>query len=74
MCSKGSCAFSLLLLDPGKLQTKPAFAFPGRFLMATQLLAFPGSRESMGPKGCIQGVVLRTDVLHALEEMVLNSQ
>lgn len=74
VCSKGSHAYSLLLLEPGKLQTNFDFAFSGRFLIATQLLAFPSSGESIGPKVCIQGIVLRTDVLHALEEMVLNSQ
>lgn len=74
VCNKDLCTCPLLLLEPGKLQTDLGFAFSGRFLKENQPPTYPGSGEAQGPGNCIQGCVLKLDVLHALHGVVLNFQ
>lgn len=74
VCDKGSCTRPLLLLEPGKLQTDLGFAFLGSFLMEIQPPTYPGNGEAQEPVNCIQGFVLKPDVLHALQGVMLHSQ
>lgn len=74
VCNKDLGTCPLLLLEPGKLQTNLGFAFSGRFLKENQPPTYPGSGEAQGPGNCIQGCVLKLDVLHALHGVVLNFQ
>lgn len=74
VCNKDLCTCPLLLLEPDKLQTDLGFAFSGRFLKENQPPTYPGSGEAQGPGNCIQGCVLKLDVLHALHGVGLNFQ
>lgn len=74
VCDKGSCTCPLLLLESGKLQTDLDFAFPGSFLLETQPPTYPSNGEAQGPGNCVQGFVLKPDVLYTLQGVVLNSQ